>query len=121
MDWTRSQLTYHCWVDKGTPAALLLKQGEDKRDDGGTEEDYDQLVLELLKNKLPNGRGRLFGDGCTRTWSVCLHGSRVFGGAMKGFLRKRTIAAMLLPQLVNLVVGQAGVLVNLEVRKHLLG
>ena len=51
-------------VDKGTPAALLLEEGEDEGDGSGSEEYDDQLVLELLEDELPDRGRRLFGDGC---------------------------------------------------------
>ena len=57
-------LTYHCWVDEGTPAALFLEKGEHEGNDSGTEEDNDELILELLEDELPDRGGRLFGDGC---------------------------------------------------------
>ena len=61
---TSTRLTYHCWVDKSTPTALLLEESEDEGNDGRTEEDDDELVLELLENQLPDGGRGFFRDGC---------------------------------------------------------
>lgn len=57
--------TYDYRVDKCGPVVSLLEQGENKGDGGRTQEDQDKLILELLKDELPDGCGWLFGDGCT--------------------------------------------------------
>lgn len=58
-------VTYHGRVDEGAPAAFLLEKRESKGYDGRSEENYDELILELLENELPNRGGRLVGDSCT--------------------------------------------------------
>lgn len=60
-----TRLTYHCWVNEGTPTAFFLEKSEHKGYDGGTEKDDNELVLELLEDELPDGGGWLFGNGCT--------------------------------------------------------
>lgn len=55
--------TYNCRVNKCSPAFLLLKQGENKRNSSRTKQDEDELILELLEDELPDGRWWLFGNG----------------------------------------------------------
>ena len=55
--------THNCWVDECAPAALILEQGQDERYGGGTKQDNDELVLELLEDKLQERCRRLLGDG----------------------------------------------------------
>lgn len=54
--------TYNGGIDKCAPAAFVLEQGQDEGHGGGAKEDEDELVLELLEDELPEGRGRLLGD-----------------------------------------------------------
>lgn len=56
--------TYNGGVDKGSPAALILKEGKDEGHDSRAEKDDDELVLELLKNQLPDGGRRFLGNRC---------------------------------------------------------
>lgn len=64
----RQKETHNGGIDKCAPAAFILEQGEDKRHSGRAKEDEDELVLELLEDELPEGRGRLFCDG----WRGCV-------------------------------------------------
>jgi hypothetical protein len=43
-----------------TGFAAILETGEDERDDCGTEEDEDELILELSKDQGEQRRGRFF-------------------------------------------------------------
>ncbi len=61
---TMRERTHDSGVNKGAPAALVFEESEDKGDGGRTEQDQDQLVLELLKNELPQRGGRVLGDRC---------------------------------------------------------
>lgn len=63
---SKKQVTYDNRVDKGTPTFFLVKEGQDEGDSGGTEKDNNELILELLKDKLPKGGGRLLGNGYKR-------------------------------------------------------
>lgn len=80
-------------VNKGTPTALVFQESENKGDSGGAEKNQYQLVLELLKNKLPQRSGRLLGDRV----------ATIFGA-----------------ELVNLLVSQTVVVIDIEVGEHLL-
>lgn len=56
--------TYNGRIDECAPAALVLEEGEQEGDGSRTEEDEDELVLELLEDELPQrGRG-FFRNGC---------------------------------------------------------
>lgn len=50
-------------VDEGGPSLLFFEKGEDEGDGGAGQEDDNELVLELLEDELPEGSGRLFGNG----------------------------------------------------------
>jgi hypothetical protein len=58
--------TYDGRVDEGTPTTFILEESQDKGDGGGTEQDEDELIFELLQDQVPQGRGRLFGDSWIR-------------------------------------------------------
>lgn len=62
--------TYDSGIDECAPAAFVLKQGQDEGHSSGAKEDKDELVLELLEDELPEGRGRLFRDSLTRSVSI---------------------------------------------------
>jgi hypothetical protein len=57
--------TYHCRVDEGGPALLVFEQGKHEGHGGRAEQDDDELVLELLEDELPDGRGRVFWQRCS--------------------------------------------------------
>lgn len=59
-------ITYHCWVDECAPAFLVVEKGKNERNSSRAQEDNDELVLELLQNELPNGRGGFLGDHCEK-------------------------------------------------------
>lgn len=54
--------TYDGRVDECAPTTLVFEQGEDEGDGGGSKQDEDELVLELLQNQLPQRSGRLLWD-----------------------------------------------------------
>lgn len=54
--------TYHGRVDECAPTTLVLEQSEDEGDGGGSKQDKNELVLELLQDQLPQRGGRLFWD-----------------------------------------------------------
>lgn len=56
--------TYHHRVHESGPVVRLFKQSEHKGYGGGTKQYQDQLILELLENKLPERRGRFFWERC---------------------------------------------------------
>jgi hypothetical protein len=49
-------------VDEGAPSALVLEEGQDKRDGGGAEKNEDELVFELFEYEFPEGRRGLVRD-----------------------------------------------------------
>jgi hypothetical protein len=61
--------TYNCRVNKSCPATILFEKCQDERHSSRTEEDDNQLILELFKNQLPKRSRRIFCD-CYRTVSL---------------------------------------------------
>ena len=57
-------ITYDCGIDKGAPAALFLEQSEDEGYGSGAEKDDNELVLELLKDELPEWGRRVLRQFC---------------------------------------------------------
>ena len=53
-------------LDKGGDGVVVLKEGEDKGDDGGEEEDLDEEVIELFQDQLKNSFPGLHGQLCRR-------------------------------------------------------
>lgn len=100
-EFSRVEETYNSGVDKCAPATLFLEKGQDEGNGGGTKEDQDELIFELLENKLPNGSRRLLRDSCRYTMSVY----QPCGGRERGMLH--TILAVLLAQGGYLRIRQA--------------
>ena len=46
-------MTYDCGVYESCPALLIFEKGKHEGHGGGTEQDDDQLVLELLEDEFP--------------------------------------------------------------------
>lgn len=55
--------TYHSRVDKGSPVITFFEQGQNKGNSSGSEENEDQLVLELLQNQFPERGWGIFSQG----------------------------------------------------------
>ena len=106
---------YHGGIDERAPATFIFDEGQGKRHGGRTQENYDQLVLELLQDELPNGRGGLLGDCCL---SDLISVAVDCGGATRTRRGARTIAAVSGPERLDLLVREAVVLVNLKVGQH---
>jgi hypothetical protein len=88
--------THNCGIDKGGPALALLKQGKDERHGCGTEQDNDQLVLELLENQLPDGCRGLLWQRYTVALVQCMRLEQV--------APRLTVLAMFAPQVLDLVL-----------------
>lgn len=58
---------YHSRVHKDSPIVALFEEGQDERHSGGTQENENQLVLELLQNQFPHGSRRIFRQGWRRS------------------------------------------------------
>jgi hypothetical protein len=86
-------LTYHGRVYKCAPTALVLEEGQAEGHGGRAEQDEDKLVLELLKNKLPQRGWWFFRDG---------------------------ILSVLCPQVEHLIVGQTSAGIDFEAGQDLL-
>lgn len=78
--------THHSRVDKSAPATFIFEEGKHEGDGGRPEQDDNQLVLELLEDKLPQRGGGLFGDSCNAIGSVLALGC----GAVADEGRKKT-------------------------------
>ena len=70
--------TYNCRIHKRRPALSLLEQRKHERYRCRTEENYDELVLELLQHELPQRRGWVLRD-CWSSQSVDEHVDQSLG------------------------------------------
>jgi hypothetical protein len=55
--------TYNDGIDEGAPATFILEQCQDEGHSSGAKKNEDELVLELLKDELPERRWRVFSNG----------------------------------------------------------
>lgn len=51
-------------LHKRRSRVVLFQNGEHKRDGGSNKKNDDELILELLENHLPEGRGIVLGEFC---------------------------------------------------------
>lgn len=118
---SRANMTYHRRINESAPAFLLFEEGQNEGNGSRTEENNDQLVLELLKNKLPDGGGGFFGNSCTRrqvSKAVHLPTGSSWAPQTGG---KHTVLSPFLAQGLDLVVLETGPHIDLEVGQDLVG
>lgn len=89
--------TYNCWIHKRSPIVTLLEKSQHEGDSGRSQQDDDQLVLELLENEFP--------DRCRRVLWQRYTASLAYKAPLKS-IADPTILSILLPRALHLVIRQ---------------